>query len=218
MLFLQRTAGNRLARQAAEPIGPEFAAAAQGALEDFQAAQHDTAPPPDAAPAPAPAAAQAFDRARAHGLISNYERPMRHVYIDTEGHPTIGIGLNLDRPDSRARLAGVGADYDALRAGQADLTDDQMNQLFDQDLDAAIAGARGLVPTFDQLTPARQFVLADMTFNMGAARLGGFHRMLQQIAAENWAAAADEMRASIWHGQVGQRATDDERRMSTGDW
>lgn len=182
-------------------------------------AQFRAVPQQPIAPAPPPPdPAQVFDRVRAHRLIANYERPMLHVYPDSKGHPTVGIGLNLDRPDARARLTAVGANYDQLRAGTANLTDAQMNQLFDQDLNQAIAGARGLVPTFDQLTPARQFVIVDMVFNMGVANVGRFQRMLAQIAAQNWAAAANEMRASQWHQQVGQRAVEDEQRMSTGDW
>ena len=52
------------------------------------------------------------------------------VYIDTEQHPTVGIGFNLDRSDARRHLSAVGANYDQIRTGSATLTDYQIRTLF----------------------------------------------------------------------------------------
>jgi GH24 family phage-related lysozyme (muramidase) len=191
-------------------------AVAHAAAADFQASLAPLAAP--APPAQAPAPRQPFDRVGAAQLLENYEGRRHRVYLDTEGHPTIGIGFNLDRGDARARLTAVGANYDLIRTGRADLTNAQIEVLLKDDLDRAIAGARRLAPTFDQLVPARQFVLVDMVFNMGAANVRGFTRMLAQVAARNWPDAANEIRASRWHTQVGRRAVEDEQRMSTGTW
>lgn len=79
-----------------------------------------------------------------HGLAGD-----PHVYLDSEGIPTVGIGFNLNRGDAAAQLAGVGADYNAVRAGRTDLTRLQITRLFKQDVARAIVDARALVPGLD---------------------------------------------------------------------
>ena len=45
----------------------------------------------------------------ARSLISKHEGKRLCVYKDTMGHPTIGIGYNLDNPGAPAAIAAVGA-------------------------------------------------------------------------------------------------------------
>ena len=137
--------------------------------------------------------------------ITEHEGRRRHVYTCTAGHPSIGVGFNLDRPDARARLSAVGADYDAVRAGRADLTDEQVDRLLDGTLAEAITGASGLVSGFADLPDAAQAVLVDMVFNLGAAGVRKFRRMLAAVARRDWLAAAAEMESSLWFRQVGRR-------------
>lgn len=131
------------------------------------------------------------------------------VYEDSEGHPTIGIGFNLDREDAREKIEGLGLDYDAVKSGEASLTDAQIDTLFAGDVDQAIADARNVVTDFDGLSADRQLVLADMAFNLGGEGLAGFHNMIEAINEGDWATASDEMLDSHWAQQVGSRATDD---------
>ncbi len=139
-----------------------------------------------------------------------------HVYTDTAGHPTVGIGFNLDRSDARTRLAAVGADYDAVRGGRQDLTTDQINQLFSHDVSGAVDTARGYYAGFDQLDVARQRVLTNMAFNMGGNTLGQFHTLHTALTNGDYNAAANAMQNSAWARQVGDRATRLIDHMRTG--
>ncbi len=56
------------------------------------------------------------------------------------------------------------------------------------------------------LTDRRTRALINMTFNMGARRLGGFLRMWAAIKIGNWNEAADQALDSRWAKQVGPRA------------
>lgn len=60
------------------------------------------------------------------------------------------------------------------------------------------------------MTADRQRVLAEMCFNLGYGRLCGFHRMMADLQAGKFAAAADEMDDSKWARQIGGR----EKRLS----
>lgn len=118
------------------------------------------------------------------------ERVKRHEgcrltpYRDSVGVLTIGWGRNLD---------DVG-----ISQQEADL-------MLAHDLNRAYAVIQGWTWTAD-LSPARQQVLVEMCFNLGARRLQGFGRMLAACKAGQFAEAADEMLNSRWRSQVGQRA------------
>ena len=106
------------------------------------------------------------------------------AYRDSRGVLTLGVGHNLEDP---------------IRPEAAAL-------ILEHDIDDAERDARALVPTFDELTPARQGVVVDMAFNLGGIRLAEFHRFLAALSARDWMHAADEMLDSEWAQQVGDRA------------
>lgn len=163
------------------------------------------------AAAAALAAATLF--AKAARLETQHEGRRAHVYDDHDGaslhdgirdrdglpckgHPTVGIGCNLDRGGARFTLGAVGANYAAVRAGHADLTDEQIDRLFEDDLKGAMVEVRALVPDLDELPEAVKLVLFDMTFNMGSVR--GFPRMLAAIERRDWQGMIAEMLDSKW--------------------
>jgi GH24 family phage-related lysozyme (muramidase) len=131
------------------------------------------------------------------------------MYLDQVGHPTIGIGFNLDRPDARGRIEALGLDYDAVRAGDVALTDAQIDRLFDGDFNDSLAAARDLLPNFTSLTSNAQIVLIDMVFNMGKQGVANFTRMLDALSRKDYAGAVEGMRYSKWASQVPNRATFD---------
>lgn len=131
------------------------------------------------------------------------------VYNDTAGHPTIGVGFNLDRSDAQEKIEALGLDYDKVRDGTQTLTDEQVDTLFDADVNQAVSDARGLVSNFDDIPDDKQTVVTDMVFNMGASTFGTFTNTIDAIENEDWDRAADEMQDSDWFNQVGNRGTID---------
>jgi len=150
-------------------------------------------------------------------VVTNHEGRRKTVYLDQFGHPTIGIGFNLDRPDARSRIEALGLDYDAVRDGTQSLTDAQIDQLFAGDFNASVIGARSLVPNFDSLTSNAQIVLVDMVFNMGVGGVAGFTAMLGALAKNDYQAAVKGMQNSKWASQVPSRAQFDMALMLTPD-
>lgn len=128
------------------------------------------------------------------------------VYIDTKGHPTVGIGFNLDRSDARRRLFAVGANYDKIRAGSAALTDYQIRTLFQDDMANAVSCASSwLSQVWGRMSNDQKSAVADMAFNMGCSRLQRFKKMKSALLRGDYGGAAAEMRDSLWCGQVKSR-------------
>lgn len=118
------------------------------------------------------------------------------MYVDSVGKHTIGVGHNLDeKPISQ-------------RAIDAILDDD----IADATHDCERLPCWIVVKDDD----ARARVLIDMCFNLGLGGLQRFVKMLAAVDAREWDTAADEMLASHWAQQVGQRAVTLARMMRTG--
>ncbi len=148
-----------------------------------------------------------------------------HVYLDSRQIKTIGIGFNLERSGARRVITRLGRDYDKILSGQEDLTEDEARALFAPDVDDAIDGARRLVSNFSQLDAARQIVIVDMVFNMGAGGFAQFRQLIAALEKSDFATAADEMqfsgppgqrRSSAWFSQVKSRGVRDVEAMRTG--
>jgi GH24 family phage-related lysozyme (muramidase) len=159
-----------------------------------------------------------FDFSQATERISASEGKREHVYVDTMGHPTVGVGFNLDRTGAAAQLEAVSANYEEVRAGTQALTDDQITTLLKGDIETALGHAESAVSNFGSLTAARQFVIVDMIFNLGTAGFGQFHHVISAIEAGDWETAGEQMQASAWYGQVGHRAQEDVKMMKGGGW
>ena len=146
------------------------------------------------------------------GTCNSYEREKLNegykprVYNDTEGHPTVGIGFNLDRSDARRRLSAVGANYDKIRAGSATLTDYQIRTLFNDDMVNAVSCASSwLSQVWGRMSTDQKSAVADMAFNLGCSGLQKFRNMKAALLRGDYGGAADEMRDSKWCRQVKSR-------------
>jgi GH24 family phage-related lysozyme (muramidase) len=137
---------------------------------------------------------------------ANWEGRRNKTYIDTMGHPTVGIGFNLDAQSAQAAIESLGLDYNAVRSGAQLLTDDQIDALFAQSLNQAIGDARTIIQNFDALSPDRQVVVADMIFNLGLDGFSKFKQAIHAINSQDWPTAAQQMQQSSWFNQVGDRA------------
>jgi len=147
-------------------------------------------------------------RRRCTQLLAKHDGREKHVYLDTLNIPSIGIGFNLRRGGARQALASVGADYDQVLAGTQDLTDAQIDSLFNRDLDTALAAAQRQVPNFADLHVNARLVVVDMMF-MGEAAFAGFKNMIAALKNLDYNTAADEMAHSKWYVQVKNRGVED---------
>jgi GH24 family phage-related lysozyme (muramidase) len=141
-----------------------------------------------------------------YAFIKDHEGYRPHVYNDSRGIPTIGIGLNLLRPDAKKIAAQAGADYDAILSGKQTLTDDQVKDIFRITLGIAHQDAKKWVPQFDSLPKNIKLGILDLSFNLGYTRLSKFVKTKEHIASGNYNSAADELQKSKWATQVGRRA------------
>lgn len=117
-------------------------------------------------------------------FITRHEGKRRVLYEDSLGIPTIGVGHNLSKPISDMAIAQI------LR--------DDVNEAYSECLHA--------FPWFADLTLPRQWVMIDMCFNMGLAKLLVFKKFLQAMSLGDYDTAANEMLDSLWAKQVKNRA------------
>jgi len=92
-------------------------------------------------------------------------------YKDSVGVLTVGYGRNLERPITEARA----------------------DQWLREDIQDAISEMNRAFPSYTMHNDARQNVLIEMCFNMGAPRLAGFKRMWAALAKTDYDTAAREM-------------------------
>ena len=107
------------------------------------------------------------------------------LYKDSKGIWSIGVGRNLE-------AKGVRFDEAIL--------------MLKNDIDDVLTDLDTHLPWWRQLDEVRQRVLANMCFNLGIERLLCFHNMLAALQAGNFDEAANEMVASNWDHEVGDRA------------
>lgn len=133
-------------------------------------------------------------------LLSLHEGRVSHVYQDSLGYWTIGVGHLVDK-----RKGGK-------------LPDSIIDALLDLDIEDHQTALYEALPWVRDIDPIRQAVLTDMAFNLGVPGLLGFRNTLQAVREGRWDDAASGMLASKWAGQVGRRAARLAGMMRTGLW
>jgi len=165
-------------------------------------AAHATGDEPRAEAASAPSGPSGIDLATLQAFIAKHEGYVNHVYLDSRGFPTAGIGH---------LLTGGG-----WHVGEP-VSAEQITAWFHSDVATAIAGAKGVMgASFDRLDEARKMVIIDMVFNLGVGGFAGFHHTIAAIESGAYAQAASDMLQSAWASQVGSRATEDASIMRSG--
>lgn len=122
-----------------------------------------------------------------------------HTYEDTEGHLTIGYGINLDTEAIPQDIAELW-----LTRKISEIEYQLLPLVFNNNY----------AMTFNP----RGAVLTNMAYNLGVKGLLGFTKMLAAFAAGDYDTAAVEMLDSKWAKQVGDRATRLAEQMRTGRW
>ena len=179
-------------------------------------AKDDAQAPPSVQPNASHVDAPTLQDCDARSLIARHEGKRDCVYIDTMGHPTIGIGYNLDNSGARSAIAAVGADYDSIRSGKTCLTNSQVMKLFEPSYQSAVAGAKRAVSSFGSLCCGVQTVMTDMDYNLGDGGFGSFHGFISFINQGKWADAAADGRGTAWCRQVGSRCSEDMGAVAQG--
>lgn len=121
-------------------------------------------------------------------LLRTDEGVVPHMYLDSLGYATIGVGRLIDK-----------------RKGGG-LSDDEIDYLLNNDINKVMAQLDDKLPWWRGLTLDRQNVLISMCFNLGINGLLGFKNTLAYVQAGDFDQAASNMLKSKWAEQVGQRA------------
>ncbi len=122
------------------------------------------------------------DALKASLIAHEGEKPL--LYKDTENHTTGAIGHNFDQPMPK-KLMELILDFDVGIAVE--------------ELDRAFSGWRNH-------SEARQTVLGELCFAMGAPVLAQFTRFWFAMQQKDYTTASQELLSSKWATQVGQRA------------
>lgn len=125
-----------------------------------------------------------FDRELEQQLITHEDLRLK-PYRCTAEKLTIGVGRNLD-------------DNGISKA--------EAMTMLRNDILAVRFSLEKVLPCFLALSPRRRMALIDMCFNLGLPRFLQFKQMLAAVVAGDFNRAAEEMLASAWANQVGQRA------------
>ena len=122
-------------------------------------------------------------------MTKDFEGLRCKPYKCSAGKLTIGYGRNLD---------DVGISLD------------EADYMFNNDFNKAYEDVLWLLTKYDidvnNLSECRLFVLTDMCFNLGRARLFMFKKLFQALKKGDYDTAAEEMKDSNWYKQVGNRA------------
>lgn len=142
---------------------------------------------------------------RLRKMLTLHEGRVAHAYQDSLGYWTIGIGHLIDK-----RKGGK-------------LPDHIIDGLFYHDLKEHTELLFKVNPWALQLDEVRKAVLIDMIFNLGPEPFNddGYKDwpvFEQQVKTGQYAAAAKNMRGTLWAKQVGKRAERLATMMETGQW
>lgn len=136
-----------------------------------------------------------FDLQSLDEMLIAHEGLRLKPYRDSQEKLTIGVGRNLED-------VGISRE-EALALLHNDI------ERVKRELDANL-------PWWRTLSEVRQKVLISMAFNLGTNGLLGFNKMLSYLQDGDYSAAAEEMLASLWASQVGERAMELADMMENG--
>lgn len=117
------------------------------------------------------------------------------VYLDHLGLKTVGIGHLCRESDP---------EFD-MEVGTP-VSEERVMELFNKDMSWTFQDCIQLLSEFNDLPGEVRLIVANMMFNMGVNRMGGFKRFLAAVEKADWNSAADEMHDSRWRRQVPERS------------
>jgi lysozyme len=127
-----------------------------------------------------------------------------HMYLDTEGNDTLGVGYNASSRGLDAFAQIIDRDLRWMKGdyGTSIISRPEALKMCRADIQRVEAATRIHFAMYDQLDPVRQRVVIDMAFNMGLKALG-FRNAIAAAQVRDWSATSREMYKSKWSRQVG---------------
>ena len=130
-------------------------------------------------------------------------------YTDSAGFWTIGIGHNLQATDNPTgdinvkNATGKESSY-FINNPKAEITDDQINKLFEADLSNAEPAAAAAIGTdiYNNLPSEAKQIMVEMYFQMGPKGLSEHKNMVEALKGSNYHTAALEIADSLRYDQL----------------
>lgn len=135
-----------------------------------------------------------------------------HVYKDSLGLNTIGIGRCLDtkgltRNECDYLNLGVYSKNEIVAVlKERGITQEETDWLLDNDIDYFDNELFNSLIWLNNSLEMVKIILMNMAFNLGVTGLLGFHTTLRLIKSKNYIEASKQMLNSKWAIQVGDRA------------
>ena len=136
--------------------------------------------------------------------IAADEGKILHCYMCSENFKTVGIGHKVLPNDPESNLPVHGA-YDDVSEEEG-ITEERCYELFQHDVQLAIAGCKGLYHNWEEIPQEMRHILVNMCFQMGQTGLSRFKNMNHGVSQEAWGVVAMEMMNSRWAQQTPERA------------
>jgi len=135
-----------------------------------------------------------MNRQRLTVSLKKHEGTKAVPYLDSEGNWTVGVGHLMSEP----------------------FPDAVIDLLLQNDIDKAVRELDRAFFGWTAHNEARQEVLIELVFNMGAPRLAKFIKFWDALGRRDYQSAATEMLNSKWAEQVKGRAVTLARQMASG--
>ena len=162
--------------------------------------------------------ASAVEKTKLRAKMEKYEGKVSHMYLDSKGLVTVGVGhllkdlasaqkLNFKKSNNMpASKNEIKVDYDAVKKQPKDraarsykkhvelkLLDADMNTLTNKHIDSFEGELKRIFSDFSTYPTEVKFALFDIIFNVGMTDLNNkWPSFKTAIKAKNWAAAAKE--------------------------
>lgn len=136
-----------------------------------------------------------MDIAKLREEIAADEGRRNACYLCSESKRTIGIGhlITADDPEWPMEVGDT-------------ITDERIDELFDEDIATTLEDCRILFADFDNMPEEAQRVFANMAFQLGRYRLSAFKRSIKYANEGAWLECSEEILDSKWHKQTPNRA------------
>lgn len=131
-------------------------------------------------------------------MLRIHEGAETHVYKDTEGLETIGVGR-------------------CIAQGSLGLSADEIDYLLTNDIKRIEEEAKQF-EWYEDLDSVRKEAILNLLFNLGRSRFGQFRMAIAGMESGDMDKAADEFYDSRWRVQVGKRADEVCHMIRTGTY